>query len=142
MARGGGFRSEGKTGGWGGLLEFAQGGGEDGGEREFAWAGEEEAEREEEFGESVLHALIGEVVAVRQMDHEDCAEHDDDTAGGADAKERSEKNGNAARELCQANKVADDCGGVHKSGEVTRAGTAKSAKEDCRAVIDERKRAS
>jgi len=118
-------------------LEFSERGGEDGGEREFAGTREEEADREQKFGEGELHAAVADVVAVRQVDHENGAEHDDDDANGADTEQRSEKDGEAAGELSEADEIADDVRRLHEGGEVVRTGTAKGAEEDGGAVIEE-----
>jgi hypothetical protein len=123
-------------------LETAKWRRKDGGKREFAGAGEEQADGKQEFREGVFHAPVADVVTIREMDHENGAAHDDDDADAADTHQRAEKDSDAAGELSEADEVADDVGCVHEGGEVVRAGSAESAEEDSGAVVDEWQRAS
>ena len=124
------------------MLQLAQGGGQDAGEGVFAGAGEQQAEGEEQFGESVFEATLANVVAVRVVNDEDCAEHDDDYTDSADAEERADEDGDAASELSQTHQITGDHGHFHECREALRARAAEHAKQDGAAVVDEGERAS
>lgn len=85
--------------------------------------------------------MVGDIVAVRKMNHGDGTTHDDDDADCAYAEERAEQYGEAAAELGEADEIADGVGGVHEGGEVVGARAAEGSEEDGSAVVNEGERA-
>jgi hypothetical protein len=57
---------------------------------------------------------------MRQVNEKDGAEHDDNDANCADAKESASENGKASSKLSQADEIAEDRGCVHVSRKVHR----------------------
>ncbi len=121
--------------------ELAEGRGQYISEGPGARAGNQQAEGKKEFGEGIFVAALTDVEAVREVDEKDGAEHDDDDADGADAKERAGENAEASGELSQADEIADGRGRVHADSKFQRAWAAENAKENTAAVIEKWERA-
>ena len=58
-----------------------------------AWARKQQCEGEKEFGEGIFVAALTNVEAVREVDEEDGAEHDDVDADRADSQESAGEDG-------------------------------------------------
>ena len=103
-------------------------------ERIAAGASEEQGYCDQELGEGVFEAAVRDIVAVRKVDEEDGAEHDDDDAHGAHSGEDSEEDGQPAGKFGEADEVGDDERHVSEGCESVRAGTAERAEKDGAAV--------
>ncbi len=119
-----------------GTLKFTKGRGKNAGQRIGAWAGDEKTQGHQELREGVLHTTVGDAVAVREMDQENGACHDDHDTKSADPDERAGEQGESTSELRQAHQETDYGWVVHErcKGLIVRA--TKNAKENGAAVIE------
>lgn len=101
------FRWSGRQG-----LELPQRAWEYSSERIIAGACEQEAESNKQDGEGKLHSALADIIAVRQMDQVNSADHDNHDADGPDALQSTEENRQAAGKLAQTHQIADYAGKV------------------------------
>jgi hypothetical protein len=84
---------------------------------------------------------MGDIVAVRKMDDEDCAEHYDDDADGSNAEQRADQYRDASGELSQSDQIADGHRHVHEGREALRAWSAEHS-EKYRATVEDKRQSA
>ena len=84
---------------------------------------------------------MGDVVTVRKMDDEDCAQHYDDDADGSNAKQRADQYRDASGELSQPDQITDGDRHVHEGREALRTWAAEHSEQDGAAMEDKRQSA-
>ena len=98
---------------------------------------DEQRQGNQQHGERVFEAALAPIKPVRQVHQKDGPQHDDDDARRPQPDQDPAQHRQPAANLRQAQQVADHGRHVQMRRKPLRAGTAKSAKEDRAAVVED-----